>query len=252
MSRYKAFGIHFGISLIIFLVLASLVLYAWYPGLFFETDGGWQGIRIIILVDLVLGPLLTLVVYKAGKPGLRMDLTCIGILQAVCLVAGTYVVYQERPLGLVFADGRFETVTAGTFEDRDMPVPDFSEYPGGYPKWILVELPEDPIAQSEIRRELRSEQMPTSLLVDRYVPFDPERRGFSQEPSRFEDISEYDDQQLGTNAFFEEFGGKPEEYLFFPYAARYQYYFLAFDRETRELVGSLKPFHLNLQKLLDS
>ena len=52
MTRYRAFAIHLGISLAIFTVLAYLVLAVWYPDLFFTTDGGWQGIRIIIAVDL--------------------------------------------------------------------------------------------------------------------------------------------------------------------------------------------------------
>ena len=69
MSRFKAFGIHLGISFVIFVFLAYLVVMEWYPGLLFDTDGGWRGMRIIIAVDLVLGPLLTLVVYRAGKPG---------------------------------------------------------------------------------------------------------------------------------------------------------------------------------------
>ena len=107
MKRFGAFGIHLGISALIFIGLAYLVLFQWYPDMFFTTDGGWQGIRIIILVDMVLGPLLTLIVFKPGKPGLKFDLTCIGVFQLVCLAAGTYLVYNERPLAMVYVDGQF-------------------------------------------------------------------------------------------------------------------------------------------------
>ena len=96
MSRWHAFLIHLGISLSIFGVLAYLVAKVWYPGFFFQTDGGWQGLRLLLGVDLVLGPLLTLVVFRAGKPGLRFDLTVIGILQSACLVAGVWIVHGER------------------------------------------------------------------------------------------------------------------------------------------------------------
>lgn len=37
---------------------------------------------LIMGADIVLGPLLTLVVYKAGKKSLRFDLACIVTLQA--------------------------------------------------------------------------------------------------------------------------------------------------------------------------
>ena len=98
MNRFSAFAIHLAISFVIFLVLAYLVVFEWYPGILFDTDGGWRGMRIIIGVDLVLGPALTLVAYKHGKPGLKFDLVCIALLQTVCLTAGTYVVWSERPL----------------------------------------------------------------------------------------------------------------------------------------------------------
>ena len=102
---------HLGISLVIFVPLSYLIVFEWYPDFFFATDGGWQGIRIVALVDLVLGPTLTLVVFKAGKPGLKFDLTLIGIFQAICLVIGVYIVYAERPIAMVYADGYFHSVT---------------------------------------------------------------------------------------------------------------------------------------------
>ena len=72
MSRFSAFAIHLLISFVIFIAITYLVVFKWYPDIFFDTDGGWRGMRIIIAVDLVLGPLLTLVVFKAGKPGLKI------------------------------------------------------------------------------------------------------------------------------------------------------------------------------------
>ena len=85
-------------SLAIFAALAYLVVEIWYPDFFFLTDGGWQGLRLLLGVDLVLGPLLTLIVYRNGKPGLRMDLTMIGIVQASCLAAGVWLNhYLDQP-----------------------------------------------------------------------------------------------------------------------------------------------------------
>lgn len=85
MSRFKAFSIHFAISFAIFLILLYFILFQWYPQPLFSTDGGWRIIRIIVGVDLVLGPLLTLIVFKAGKPGLKFDLTIIAFLQITAL-----------------------------------------------------------------------------------------------------------------------------------------------------------------------
>jgi len=101
MSRWKASAIHLSMSLIVVAALLAVILLRWYPGILFSVDGGLVGLQIVIGVDLVLGPLLTLVVFKAGKPGLRFDLSCIAIAQISCLAAGVWIVYKERPIALV-------------------------------------------------------------------------------------------------------------------------------------------------------
>ena len=88
MNRWQASAIHFGISLTVFLILLAVILLVWYPGILFSIDGGWTGLRIVMGVDLVLGPLLTLVVFKLGKPGLKFDLSCIVIAQIACMTWG--------------------------------------------------------------------------------------------------------------------------------------------------------------------
>ena len=113
MTRLSAFATHLGISFIIFLALAYLVVFHWYPGILFDADGGWRGMQIIFAVDLVLGPMLTLAVFKPGKPGLKTDMTFIGLLQTVCLIAGTYVVWADFGQGMTQAPMDAVTVTAG-------------------------------------------------------------------------------------------------------------------------------------------
>ena len=172
MNRFHAFLIHLGISLSIFGVLAYLVVKVWYPDFFFQTDGGWQGLRLLLGVDLVLGPLLTLIVYRAGKPGLRFDLTVIGVVQFVCLAAGVWIVRGERPLAIVYIDGSFYSVTAQSFREIDVPVPNLDALPGRYPKWVSVKLPEDATEQSTVRGEMLGAGRMLSTVSERYVPFE--------------------------------------------------------------------------------
>ena len=239
MSRYQAFAIHLGISLLIFVALAALVVYVWYPDFFFETDGGWQGIQIIILVDLVLGPLLTLIVYRHGKPGLKMDLTLIGVFQALCLFAGVYIVYSERPLALVFVDGQFNSVTADTFRNAQIDLPNFDNFPGPTPKWIMVDMPSDPTKQSEARREMMQRQLPVALLTQYYRPFDKTHRLFVNDSTDIDHIKSRDPDGIAFADFFGSYGGGYEDYRFYPYAARYDYFYLGFSAKENELAGPL-------------
>lgn len=243
MNRLQASLVHLGISLSIFGVLAYLVVRIWYPDFFFQTDGGWQGLRLLLGVDLVLGPLLTLIVYHAGKPGLRFDLTVIGIVQSACLAAGVWIVHGERPLAIVYIDGSFYSVTAQSFREIDVPVPDLSALPGTYPKWASVELPQDSAEQSTIRGKMLGAGRMLSTLSDRYVPFEVGQ----VDDSEARPIGEIADQDRDSNAlpmWLTEHGGTVNDYRFFLFGGRYMYSYLGFDTKSRRFVGLLgTPAH---------
>ncbi len=111
-----AFLIHFGISLLIFLVLAFLMMKVWYPGDLFTMDGGWQGLKIIAPIDLVLGPALTLCFYRTWKKNIKFDMAAIAAVQIAALSYGVYAAYQQRPAAIVFAENRFETLSLSEFK----------------------------------------------------------------------------------------------------------------------------------------
>lgn len=239
MTRFNAFAIHFAISLAIFSVLAYLVLAVWYPDLFFTTDGGWQGMRIIIAVDLVLGPLLTLIVYKHGKPGLKFDLACIGTFQAFCLIAGTWLVWSERPLAIIYVDGQFASVNRETYLGSDVPIPDLDAYPGKYPKWLMVEVPEDLNEQADFRLEMMRKGHRLLLAVDRYRAFDPTSSAFLNEPESPQELLSKDEHSQHLPLWLAKHGGSVDDYLFYPYGTRFGYQYLAYRQETMELLGIL-------------
>ncbi|WP_137939515.1 hypothetical protein [Chitinivorax sp. B] len=110
ITRARAALTHFVLSLTIFSVVVGICIYLWYPGPFFWIDGGWQGLRIAAPVDLVLGPLLTLIIFVPGKRGLKFDLVVIAMLQIAALIWGIYAIHHQRPAILVFADGEFNAI----------------------------------------------------------------------------------------------------------------------------------------------
>jgi len=116
-NRWQAFAAHFGLSLLIFFALLGVIIFLWYPGALFSAAGGWQGIRIVVGVDLVLGPLLTLIVYNLAKP-LRLlyrDLAFIAAIQFICLAAGVAIVYSERPVAVIFSVDKFYALKKSEF-----------------------------------------------------------------------------------------------------------------------------------------
>lgn len=111
-SRGAAFLIHLFLSLLAFSTLVAVMLLYWFPGELFFVDGGWEGLKLVAMVDLVLGPALTLILYKPGKPRLVMDLSIIAGIQLAALVYGFYTTYSQRTVAVVYAENYFATVSA--------------------------------------------------------------------------------------------------------------------------------------------
>ena len=240
MTRISAFLIHLGISFAIFLGLAYLVVFIWYPDFFFSTDGGWQGMRIIIAVDLVLGPALTLIVFKPGKPGLKFDLTLIGLFQGACLIAGVYVVHSERPLAMVYVDGQFFSMSGDDYSGVGLPIPDLRAVPGKSPKWVTVDIPEDPWASSEIRKNAMKQGTPLRTLAERYVPFSPEHVDLEREAYPLSELLDRDQMAQQVPLWLTEHGGTLEDYAFIRFATRYRFIFLGMNQTDLAIKGILE------------
>ena len=110
MGRYQASLVHLLISALIVGGVVGIVYWFWYPEPTFSIVGVLPIILMLIGVDLVLGPLLTMIVYKHGKPGLKFDLSVIALVQIAALIYGAHTLYQEKPHYLVFAVDRLEFV----------------------------------------------------------------------------------------------------------------------------------------------
>ena len=230
MSRLAAFAIHLGISLVIFVVLAWLVVFQWYPDFFFHTDGGWRGMRIIIFVDLVLGPALTLVVYKAGKPGLRTDLTLIGLLQSVCLIAGTYIVYSERPLAMVYNDSRFSVMSTDDYTAAGLPPPELDQFPGSYPKWVMVEIPTGLQEEADFRASFVRSGRTINLATELYQPFDFKHPQVIEASLPPDQLFGRENRQPLLDHWLASQEGEVGDYQFFNIASRFAYGVLVFDK----------------------
>ena len=234
MTKFRAFLIHFGLSFIIFLALAYLLWFVWFPDFFFVTDGGWQGMRIIIGVDLVLGPLLTLIVFKKGKPGLLFDLTVIGLVQCLCLVYGTWLIYTQRPIAMVYVDGHFFSMNANAYKDANTPIPDLDTFPGKYPKWVQVELPEDKVESGIIQSDTFRAGTPMRAATAYYKPFNADAVFLTQSRD-IREIKHRDAETQYLPGWLEKHQGQSDDFLFYPFGARYEYLYIGFDKTGKKI-----------------
>ena len=117
-SRLCASVIHLSISLSIATLAALLVFGWWYPYPYRELSGGRELFILVVAVDVVLGPLITLVIFNTTKTRrhLAMDFTVIGLLQVAALTYGLWTVFVARPVHLVFEYHRMAVVHAVDIE----------------------------------------------------------------------------------------------------------------------------------------
>ncbi|NTV87211.1 MAG: pilus assembly protein, partial [Burkholderiaceae bacterium] len=112
--RARAAAVHLCISLLVAGVAAGLVFGLWYPYPYREISGGRELFLLVVAVDVVLGPLVTFVVFNRTKPRKELvrDLALVGLMQLAGLAYGLWTVHEARPVHLVFEIDRFRAVHA--------------------------------------------------------------------------------------------------------------------------------------------
>lgn len=120
MHRLKAFALHLAASTVILASFFALVTQVWYPGRLFAAAAGSELISLLIFVDLIIGPLMTLIIFNTKKEKLRQDLLIVVLCQLVFLVYGVWTIVAVRPVYLVFAEDRFYIVRANEIDQKDM------------------------------------------------------------------------------------------------------------------------------------
>ena len=120
LLRLRAFSLHFLASVIVVGLALIVMRLVWYPTPFASLLGWVDLLWVVVGVDLVLGPVLTFLVYAPGKKSLRFDLAVIVLVQLSALGYGIYTSAQGRPIYLVFVVDRFETVSPVDFTQEEI------------------------------------------------------------------------------------------------------------------------------------
>ena len=165
LNRWKASAIHLALSAAIGATVVALMLALWYPRPYFAAMGGAMLLVLLIGVDVVIGPLITLIIFDPKKKSLRFDLAVIALLQLAALVYGCSVMFTARPVYSVFVVDRFEVIAANAIdeESREKAVPEFRALSLAGPKVVGAREPRDPKWMSDIVMSAATEA-PTSRI----------------------------------------------------------------------------------------
>jgi len=180
-NRFQAFGIHLLGSLVVALSSAALVFLLWYPSPMAAATGVTAIFLIVLGVDVVLGPCITLIIFNpTKKPAkeLRRDLTIVLLVQIAALLYGLHTVFVARPVYVVYSAGRFDLVYANDLTPEKLAKvqsPEFQSPPLLRPRIIAARSPTDTKARNALLLGSLSGGDDLPQMPQYYVPYAEER-----------------------------------------------------------------------------
>ena len=193
IKRLNFFLSHLFISLLIALLVVGLVFFIWYPSPLATAVGVTQIFLMILVIDVIVGPILGLLVYKEGKKSLKFDLTVIILLQLSALFYGVYSIEQGRPAWIVFNVDRFELIRKNEIMDQNInqTQPQFQQPSWLKPQFVATEFSKN-IEQhnndmfAEVLSGISIAQRP-----ERYVDFIQAKEQIQQREQKLDLLQQY-------------------------------------------------------------
>lgn len=176
-NRLQAAGWHLLISCSIALLSAGLVFLVWYPGLIARISGVRDIYLLVLAVDVILGPAITLVIFdtKTKKiPELRRDLAIVATIQVLALLYGLGTVFVARPAFVVYNVGRFDVAYANDIADSNLVQATNQNYrslPLLGPKVVASVVPTDAKARTKLLFDSVSGGADLPTLPQYFMPY---------------------------------------------------------------------------------
>ncbi len=192
-KRLKFFLSHLSISLLIALFVIGLIFFVWYPSPLAQAVGVIYIFLMLLAIDVVIGPILGILVYKQGKKTLKMDLIVIILLQLSALGYGIYSIEQGRPAWLVYNVDRFELVRNNEIVDQNInqAQPQFQQSSWLKPQFVATEFANN--------AQQRSDDMFAEVLggisiaqrPERYIELNKAKKQMQQRKQKLELLQKY-------------------------------------------------------------
>lgn len=246
MTRWKASALHLLVSLTVIGTITGLIYLLWFPHHLILIAGMDRLLVTMLMVDIVAGPLLTLIVFKAhDMPQTRRDLTVIALLQAGFLIYALHTAWVSRPVFLVWSVDKMYLMYANDIDAEDLADAgntDITALPWLGPKRFAVDLPQDHAARAEVFTDIIQRQTSLERIPKYYGAYGKQRAkilrfGLPAEPGSMPDWMDKDSLRSALDAT-----GRPaSELRLVPIESARAASMLLIDAETAEPVRTLAP-----------
>lgn len=179
MNRWKASAIHLLISFCVVGTITGLIYFLWFPHALIRIAGMDRLLVTMLCVDIVAGPLLTLIVFKIHDlRQTRRDLAVIGLLQAAFMGYALHTAWISRPVFLVWSVDHMYLLYANDLDQEDLDqasTPEAGRLSWFGPRLFAVALPKAHEARAAIFTDLIVRQKALERLPAHYGPYADQR-----------------------------------------------------------------------------
>ena len=194
-KRIKFFIGHLFVSVTVALIVLGIIFFIWYPSPLAKAVGVTHIFLMMLAIDVIIGPLLGLLVYKEGKKSLKIDLCIIILIQISALSYGVYSIAQGRPAWLAYYVDRFQLIRNNEIIDKNI-AKALSQYQN--PSWFKPQYAGVEFAQD---KQIRNDDMFAEVLggisvaqkPERYVPLDKVKNQIQKRAQSLETLNKFND-----------------------------------------------------------
>ena len=192
-NRLHAFLTHLAISGIIAALAMIVVFFVWYPSPLHTAVGVTNIFLMLLAIDIIIGPVITFIIFKPKKPSLKFDLTVIALLQLSALCYGMDTVFEGRPAFVVFNVDQYTVARAyeidpASAEKAEKKGSESAKISWLQPKWVAAVASTDRKRRQEIMFSSVAGGPDWPLLPELYVPLVQEKAQILKKSFNLQDL----------------------------------------------------------------
>lgn len=250
LSRYRlraatrAMAFHFLCSIGVALLAAALVFGLWYPFPYREMSGGRELFVLVVFVDVVCGPLLTLVLFNPAKPRIELwrDLGLVALIQVGALGYGLHTVWLARPLFLVQEIDRFKVKMAPELDTAALAALPNALQPNWYsgPITVAIRAPKDSAEHDKVLFESVLGGRDYAERPEFYLPYEgvAVQKVLQRAKPLGMFLQKHPEQYVFASALAKEKSGDIKQWMYLPVVARQDW--IAVLNDKGAIMGFLK------------
>lgn len=244
LNRFQASATHLLFSVLVALLSAALVFLFWYPNLFAYASGVERIFLLLLVVDVALGPIITLVVFNPIKKELKRDLLIVVFIQVSALLYGMQSIFVARPVYMIFNVDRFEVVYAHDISEDDLVKVENPVY-RDLPRWGVLtaaaRLPSDSAVRNTILLSAVVGGADVQHMPQYYVPYSEMQSGAADRIQPLGDLHSFNpDKTTTVNALIKKYSESQMEVGFLPLQAKSHDLTVVLDKESGSVLEIVK------------